>query len=138
MQIRLLFLGFLALIASHGADLAALDAYNQKALKDWQIPGFAIAIVQDDKVLLAKGYGVRELGKSEPVTENTLFAIASNTKAFTSGALAILVQQGKLKWDDRVQERLPYFQVFDDPWISHEARLDDLLCHRLGLRSAAI
>lgn len=84
---------------------------------------------------MTRGYGVRELNKSEPVTENTLFAIASNTKAFTAGAIAILVKDKKLKWDDRVQDFLPWFQVFDDPWISHEARIDDLICHRLGFRT---
>jgi CubicO group peptidase (beta-lactamase class C family) len=69
------------------------------------------------------------------VTENTLFAIASNSKAFTAGAIAILVNEKKLKWDDRVQDFLPWFQVFDDSWISHEARIDDLLCHRMGFRT---
>ena len=135
MQIKSLAFAFLTLLSTHAADLDALDAYNQKALHDWQIPGFAIAIIEDDKILLTKGYGVRELNKPEPVTEHTLFAIASNTKAFTTAALAILVHQNKLTWNDRVQTHLPYFQIFDDPWISHEARIDDLLCHRLGFRT---
>jgi CubicO group peptidase (beta-lactamase class C family) len=135
MRIRLFFLSLITVISISATDLPALEAYNQKALHDWQLPGFSIAIVQDDKILLAKGYGVRELNKPEPVTEHTLFGIASNTKAFTTAALAILVHQNKLKWDDRVQTHLPYFQIFDDPWISHEARLDDLLCHRLGFRT---
>lgn len=136
MNLRLvLFSLFALLLPSRAGDLAALDAYCQKALVDWKIPGFAIAIVQDDKVVLTKGYGVRELNKPEPVTENTLFAIASNTKAFTTAGIAILVHQNKLKWDDRVQDYLPWFQVFDDAWISHDARIDDLLCHRIGFRT---
>jgi CubicO group peptidase (beta-lactamase class C family) len=122
-------------LSARAADLAALDNYCRKALADWNVPGFSIAVVQDNQIVLARGYGVRELNKSEPVTENTLFAIASNTKAFTSGAIAILVNEKKLKWDDRAQDYLPWFQVFNDPWISHETRIDDLLCHRLGFRT---
>jgi CubicO group peptidase (beta-lactamase class C family) len=126
---------FLVALSGRAADLDAIDAYCKKALVDWSVPGFSIAIVQDGKVLATRGYGVRELNKSEPVTENTLFAIASNSKAFTSGAMAILVNEKKLKWDDRAQDFLPWFHVFDDPWISHEARIDDLLCHRMGFRT---
>jgi len=73
------------------------DAYVNKALKDWEVPGVAIAIVKDDRVVLAKGYGVRELNKPEPVDEHTLFAIGSSSKAFTAAAIAILVDQAKLK-----------------------------------------
>jgi len=134
-RFTLLTFVFLLSLPSHAADLDAIDAYCKKALADWNIPGFAIAIVQDDHVLLTRGYGVRELNKPEPVTENTLFAIASNSKAFTSAGIAILVHQKKLSWDDRVQTYLPWFQVFNDPWISHETRIDDLLCHRLGFRT---
>lgn len=118
-----------------GADLDGFDAYCRKALKDWNVPGFAIAIVKDNEAVLARGYGVKELGKADPVTEHTLFAIASNTKAFVAGSVAVLVNQKKLKWDDHAQDRLAYFQVFDDPWISRETRVDDLLCHRLGFRT---
>src|SRR6185436_18575555 len=135
MRLRPAFFLLFFLLSTRAADLAALDAYCQKALKDWNIPGFSIAIVQDGKVLVTRGYGVRELNKPEPVTENTLFAIASNSKAFTVGAIAILVNDKKLNWDDRVQQHLPWFQVFDDPWISHEARIDDLLCHRIGFKT---
>jgi CubicO group peptidase (beta-lactamase class C family) len=70
------------------------------------VPGFAIAIVKDDAVIFAKGYGVRKLGETTPVDEHTLFAIASNTKAFTAAALAALVDEGKLKWDDPVTKYL--------------------------------
>lgn len=118
-----------------GADLAFLEAQSRRALSDWNTPGLAIAVVQNDRVIFARGFGVRELNRPEPVTEHTLFAIASNTKAFTAGAIAMLAQRQKLAWDDRVQTHLPWFQVFNDPWISHEARLDDLLCHRLGFRT---
>lgn len=123
------------LLSTQAADLAVIDAYCRKALTDWNVPGFSIAIVKDDKIQMTRGYGLREMNKGEPVTEHTLFAIASNTKAFTSAAIAILVHEKKLDWNDRVQTHLPWFQIFDDPWISHEARIDDLMCHRLGFRT---
>jgi CubicO group peptidase (beta-lactamase class C family) len=115
-------------------DLTKLDAYIEKARAEWEVPGLAVAIVKDGRVVFAKGYGVKELGAKDRVDADTLFAIASNTKAFTSAALAILVDEKKLRWDERVQDILPYFQL-SDPWISHEMRVDDLLCHRSGLKT---
>lgn len=120
---------------ARSADSATLDAYCEKALTDWKVPGFAIVVVKDSNTVWEKGYGVRKVGSSEKVGRDTLFAIASNTKAFTSAALAMLVEEKKLQWDDRVQEHLPYFEVFEDPWISREVRLDDLLSHRVGFRT---
>lgn len=115
-------------------DLAKLDAYIEKARAEWEVPGLAVAIVKDGKLAFAKGYGVKEQGRPEKVDADTLFAIASNTKAFTSAALAILSDEKKVKWDDRVSDILPYFQLYD-PWVSHEMRVDDLLCHRSGLKT---
>ncbi|MEO6334047.1 MAG: serine hydrolase [Pyrinomonadaceae bacterium] len=94
--------------------------------------GMAIAIVKDDKVAFAKGYGIRELGKPDPVDANTLFAIASNSKAFTTAALAILVDEKKLAWDDKVSKYLPDFQMYD-PWVTNELTVRDLVSHRVGL-----
>lgn len=116
----------------YSAKLAEIDAYAQKAQDAWNVPGFAIGIVKDDKVIFAKGYGVREMGKPEKVDENTLFAIASNTKAFTTASLAILVDEGKLKWDDKVSQYLPEFQM-SDPYVSRELTVRDLVTHRSGL-----
>lgn len=113
-------------------DLAALDRAIAGARVDWNVPGLAVAIVKDGEVVLAKGYGVRELGKSGQVDEHTLFAIASNSKAFTAATLAILVDEKKLSWDDRVQAHLPWFELYD-PWVSHEVRVRDLVSHRTGL-----
>jgi CubicO group peptidase (beta-lactamase class C family) len=96
------------------------------------VPGMAIAIVKDGKVVLQKGYGVRKRGDPAPVDANTLFGIGSNTKAFTAAALATLVDAGKLSWDDRVYERLNGFQMYD-PYVSREMRIRDLLSHRGGL-----
>jgi CubicO group peptidase (beta-lactamase class C family) len=112
--------------------LREIDEYAAKAGRDWNVPGFAVAIVKDDKVVFAKGYGVRELGKAEQVDADTLFAIASNTKAFTAAALAVLVDEGKLKWDDPATKHLPGFQL-QDPFVTRELTVRDLLSHRSGL-----
>lgn len=134
----LLFVLSLLLIAGVPADaqvdLKALDASLATALKEWGVPGMAIAIVKDETVILAKGYGVRELGKPGLVDEHTLFAIASNTKAFTAALLANLVDAGKVSWNDRVQTHLPYFQLYDAS-VSADTRIRDLLSHRVGLRT---
>lgn len=112
--------------------LKGLDAYVLKAMKDWELPGLAIAVVKDGRVVLAKGYGVREVGKSDPVDSDTLFAIGSNTKAFTSTALALLVQDKKLSWDDHATDLLKGFQLYD-PYVTREITVRDLLSHRSGL-----
>ena len=91
----------------------AFDAYVAKAVKDWNAPGLAIAVVKDGKVVFAKGYGVRELGKAATVDTSTLFAIASTTKAMTAASMGMLVDEGKVKWDDPVTKYLPSFQLYD-------------------------
>jgi CubicO group peptidase (beta-lactamase class C family) len=113
-------------------DVPALDRYIAAARAAWEVPGLAVAIVKDGETVLARGYGLREVGKPDSVDANTLFAIASNTKAFTVAALAMLVAEGKLSWDDRVQQHLPWFQLYD-PYVSAELRIRDLLSHRSGL-----
>lgn len=117
---------------TQNAPPADLDAYVARVLKAFEVPGLAVAIVKDGKVVLAKGYGVRKLGEPTPVDENTLLAIGSNTKAFTSAALATLVDEGKISWDDPVYERLTGFQMYD-PYVSHEMTIRDLLTHRSGM-----
>lgn len=112
--------------------LRGLDIYVKKAMKDWQVPGLAIGIVKDDSLIFAKGYGVRELGKEAKVDERTIFAVASNTKAFTVALLGMLVDEGKLNWDDRVTDYLKDFQMYD-PYVTREIRIRDLLTHRSGL-----
>ncbi len=115
-------------------DFQKLDTYYQKALKDWNVPGMAIAIVKDDSVVFAKGYGVRDLQKGGAVDANTVFGIASNTKAYTAAALAMLVDEGKLKWDDPVTKYLPYLQLYD-PYVTQHLNIRDLLSHRVGLQT---
>jgi CubicO group peptidase (beta-lactamase class C family) len=114
------------------AQLADLDAYVASAQKRFGVPGIAVAIVKDGHVVLENGWGVREQGKRAPVTAHTLFAIASNTKAFTSMAISMLADEGKLSLDDRVIDHLPWFRM-SDPYVTREMRIRDLLAHRSGL-----
>jgi CubicO group peptidase (beta-lactamase class C family) len=109
-----------------------LDAYVASSMKTFDVPGTAVAIVKDGKIVVAKGYGVRKLGDPTPVDEFTMFGIGSNTKAFTTAALATLVDEGKLSWDDPVYQRLPGFVMYD-PYVSHEMTIRDLLTHRSGM-----
>lgn len=115
--------------------LGELDAYVARAVRDWRIPGFAIAIVKDDSVVFAKGYGVRELGKPGAVDARTRFAIGSTTKAMTAVALGMLVDDGKVRWDEPVITYLPDFRV-GDPYVTRELTVRDLLTHRGGLGNA--
>ena len=112
--------------------LAGLDTYIAQAMADWEIPGFAIAVVRNDSVIYARGFGVRELGAAGAVDEHTLFAIASTTKAMTVAALGMMVDERKLRWDDAVSQHMPGFQV-SDPFITRELTVRDLLTHRSGL-----
>lgn len=114
------------------SKLQEIEVYAKKAQADWNAPGMAIGIVQNDKLIFAKGFGVRELGKPEPVDENTLFACASNSKAFTCAALAILVDEGKVRWEDPVTKYLPEFALYD-AYATREMTVRDLVCHRSGL-----
>lgn len=121
-----------ASLRAQNALTADLDSYVARAMKAFDVPGLSVGIVKDGKVIVVKGYGVRKLGESAAVDENTLFAIGSNTKAFTSAALATLVDEGKLSWDDPVYQRLQGFQMYD-PYVSHEMTIRDLLTHRSGM-----
>ncbi len=96
------------------------------------MPGIAVAVVKDDKMIFAKGYGYASLNTHKKVDENTLFGIASNSKAFTSAAIGILVDEGKLKLDDKVTDYIPEFKMYD-PYVTAEFTIRDLLTHRSGL-----
>ena len=119
-------------VLAQTAPPSDLDAWVARSMQTFEVPGLSVAIVKDGKVVVAKGYGVRKLGEPTPVDENTLFAIGSNTKAFTTACLAMLVDEGKISWDDPVYQRLPEFQMFD-PYVSHEMTIRDLLTHRSGM-----
>jgi CubicO group peptidase (beta-lactamase class C family) len=109
-----------------------LNDYVLKSMQEWETPGLAIAVVRNDSVIFAKGYGVRKKGETAPVTPKTIFAIASTTKAMTVACLGMLVDEGKMKWDDPVTKYLPWFQL-SDPYVTRELTVRDLLCHRSGL-----
>jgi CubicO group peptidase (beta-lactamase class C family) len=109
-----------------------IDQVVERARKEFDVPGIAVAIVKDGKVVLAKGYGIRKQGETAPVTAQSLFRIASNTKAFTSAALAMLVDERKIRWDDPVTQHMPAFQMYD-PYVTREMTIRDLLTHRSGM-----
>src|SRR5712671_5259275 len=130
----------LALLLTLSTALAAppttpppdVDQWVARAMRTFDVPGLALAIVKDDGVILAKGYGVRTLGDTTPVDARTLFGIASNTKAFTATALGLLVEEGKIEWDAPVVRYLPAFAMWD-PFVTRELTVRDLLVHRSGL-----
>jgi CubicO group peptidase (beta-lactamase class C family) len=114
---------------------AGFDAYVTAAMQKWEVPGLAIAVVKDGQVVLARGYGVRELGKGQKVTPDTVFTIASCTKSFVSACVGLLVEEGKLRWDDPVVQHLPEFELAG-PDLTKRLTFRDLLTHRTGLRRA--
>jgi len=116
-------------------DLDGLDAYIIKAMRDWEVPGLAIGVVRGDTIVLAKGYGTRSVGRPDPIDEHTVFAIGSATKAFTSTLAAMMVAEGKMRWDEPATTHLPSLQLYD-PYASRELTLRDLLAHRTGLPRA--
>ena len=110
----------------------ALDAYVTKAVADWRVPGLSLAIVRNDSVIYAKGFGVQRIGTATPVDDRTLFEIGSSSKSFTATLVAMLVSDGKMRWDDRITTWLPGFRLYD-PVASAEVTLRDALSHRSGL-----
>jgi CubicO group peptidase (beta-lactamase class C family) len=128
--IALAFLG-LTPAAAQQRPLDGFDAYVAKAMTDWRVPGLAIVVVKDDSVVFIKGYGVRELGKQDPVTVHTRFGNMSTTKAFTAMLVAMLADSGKLAFDDPVTKYEPGVQ-FADPYVTREITVRDLLTHRVG------
>jgi CubicO group peptidase (beta-lactamase class C family) len=118
--------------SSQAITPAAIDQLVENTLKTFQVPGIAVGIVKDGQLIFAKGYGVRSLKTGKPVDEHTLFGIASNTKAFTTTALGILVDEGKLKWDDKVLDYIPGFRLYD-PYVTQDFTIRDLLTHRSGM-----
>jgi CubicO group peptidase (beta-lactamase class C family) len=113
------------------SPLTDFDGYVARGVRDWRVPGLAIAVVKDDSVVFLKGYGVRELGKPDPVTVHTRFGVMSTTKAFTAMLLAMLADSGKVGWDDPVTKYYPGLQLAD-PWVTREITLRDLVTHRVG------
>src|SRR5690242_3400305 len=109
-----------------------IDALVERSMKTFDVPGIAVAVVKDGKIIHEKGYGVTSLNTGEKVNEHTRFGIASNSKAFTVAALGILVDEGKLNWDDRVVDYIPGFKLYS-PYVTENFTIRDMLTHRSGL-----
>lgn len=122
----------ISLNAQNATCLEGLDEFIEKGMADWGIPGLAVSVVKDGEIIYAKGFGVRKLGDTAPVDEHTVFGVASTTKAMTVTALGMLVDEGKVSWDDRVRDHLPWFEL-SDPWASDVVTVRDLLSHRVGI-----
>ena len=132
---RRITIAALALACSLGAAAAPPAGFAERVetlRKEIGVPGMAIAIVEDDKVTFSEGFGVKKLGESDRVDADTIFPTGSTGKAVTAAGLAILVDQGKIGWDDKVIDHLPGFQMYD-PWVTREITIRDLLVHRSGL-----
>ena len=130
LTLTVLLFSFLTLTAQ--PDPNKIDQLIAEAQQAYGVPGMAVGITYQGKTFLAKGYGVKEVGKPGSVDENTLFAIASNTKAFIGTMIGMLVEEGKLNWNDPVHRYLPYFEL-KDPAANELLTIRDLLCHRAGL-----
>jgi CubicO group peptidase (beta-lactamase class C family) len=127
-------LAWLSRPAAPALDAAAVDGIVQEALHAWQVPGVAVAVVRGDAVVYLKGFGVKALDGPEPVTPDTVFPLASCTKAFTTAAMAMLADEGKMGWDDAVRKHVPFFHL-SDPEADAQVTLRDLVSHRTGLGS---
>ena len=133
---RILLIGLLLSVAvtvrAQPLSSTEIDTLVERTLRAFDVPGIAVCVLKDGKVVHSKGYGVRSLDSRQPMDENTLFGIASNSKAFTTAALGMLVDEGKLHWDDKVRKFIPEFKLYD-PYVTEEFTIRDLLCHRSGL-----
>ena len=134
LAVLLLVFAFSSLAHAQAVDpaIAQLDAVMNEALKFWQTPGAAVVVVRGDDVVYLKGFGVKDVNTKQPVTPDTVFAIGSTTKAFTTAAMAILADQGLMNWDDPVRKHLLYFRL-SDPLANESVTLRDTVTHRTGL-----
>src|SRR5690625_233047 len=114
------------------AELEGIERFVEQGMRDWAIPGLAISVVKDDELVWARGFGVRRLGHPEPVDADTLFNVASVSKAFNAAALGLLVDEGAIGWDDPVVEHIPHLRLYD-PYVTQAATIRDMLAHRVGL-----
>ena len=138
-----LFLTFLLLSAAffgfaqeQDSIVQAIDKYIQQVRKQWAVPGMSVAVVRDGRTLLAKGYGVKEKGKPDPVDEHTVYQVGSVSKSFTSALIAMMVDEGRLRWDDRVKDLLPDLELAE-PLTEADLRVSDIMTHRMGYTSQA-
>ena len=143
MKFRLLFVLLVPLFAfgqkksdpALAKKIQEFDTYVIKSQKEWEVPGLSIALVKDGQIIFTKGYGVRELGKPDAVNAQTIFACASTTKAMTAVCMGILVDEGKINWNDPVEKHLPEFRLYD-PFVTREIKIRDLFTHNTGVGNA--
>jgi len=124
-----------SIFAQDDSNGKKLDAMIEEGMQDWQIPGLVAVVVKDGEVVFKKTYGIKDIESNDPVDENTLFNMGSTTKAIIAISIGMLVDQGKLNWDDKVRDHLPSFEL-SDPYITADARIKDLLTHNLGIGGA--
>lgn len=129
-----LIVGFNTTVFSQERDYEALQNQIEQLRMDWDVPGLSVAIVENDEIVFNEGFGQLEKDKNQQPDGQSLYAIASISKAFTTSALAMLVDEGKLNWDDKVVDYLPYFELYD-PWVTEHMTIEDLLTHRSGLKT---
>lgn len=130
--LALVFFLVFAPAAAAQQGLEGLGAEIEQMIGDWGIPGAAVVVIQDDEITFAQGFGVREIGGGDPVDEHTIFAVGSTSKAFTAASIAMLVDEGKVSWDDPIGDHVPIFQL-SDPYITRDLRVRDLMAHNSGL-----
>ena len=129
-SLLILFTSFIT--NAQNIDLLKVDEVVEKTLETFNVPGIAVGIVHNDEVVLAKGYGIANINTGEKVNSSTNFGIASNSKAFTTTAIALLIDQGKINWDDRVKKYIPEFKMYND-YVTENFTIRDLVVHRSGL-----
>ena len=141
MKIKIFFFTIIGLLLfsnsfSQQIQLDSLDLQIHQLIKDFDIPGLSIGIVRNDSIIFSKGYGNLEIHKERKVDENTIFGIGSISKSFTALTLGILVDEGKINWDDKVKDYLPYFELYS-PYVTDNFTIRDLLTHRSGLKDVS-
>src|SRR5882724_8828628 len=128
----LLVTAFAAAFAQTGDEFKGFDEFSNATLKAFDAPGMAICVIKDGKIILSKGYGMRDVKNNLPVTPKTMFAIGSSTKSFTVVSLGTLVDEGKIDWDKPVRDYLPDFRLYDK-MATEQMTPRDLVTHRSGL-----
>src|SRR5690606_32436508 len=132
--ITAVFIGLSTAVQSQVKNYSDLEEQIEQFRVDWDVPGLSVAIVQNGEIVFNRGFGELDKGKGEQPDGQSLYAIASISKAFTAASLAMLVDEGKLKWEDKVVDYLPYFELYD-PWVTQHMNIEDLLTHRSGLKT---
>ncbi len=136
LSILIIWFAFYGKSYTQNIQLDSLDLFIHKVMKDFEVTGLSIGIVQNDSIIYSKGFGTREIGKNQKVNAHTIFGIGSISKSFTALTLGMLIDEGKVSWDDRVKDYLPYFELYD-PYVTENFTIRDLLTHKSGLKDVS-